>query len=137
VCRASHARGKGGSGNSRPHNCGCVSLTCRLSAADSHLHPGNIFLFPVSLMRARIPACDRPARGVVASLLGGPCSSSTCRGECAMLRVVRPSVLLRVQTLRAIADGADVRGFYYWTLVDNFECECVPLSGSHKCRLLA
>jgi hypothetical protein len=23
----------------------------------------------------------------------------------------------RLQTLRAIADGADVRGFYYWTLV--------------------
>lgn len=23
--------------------------------------------------------------------------------------------------LRALADGYDVRGFYYWTLVDNFE----------------
>lgn len=29
--------------------------------------------------------------------------------------------VLRSQTLRAVADGADVRGFYYWTLVDNFE----------------
>lgn len=34
--------------------------------------------------------------------------------------------VLCLQTLRAIADGADVRGFYYWTLVDNFECKCSP-----------
>ncbi len=26
-----------------------------------------------------------------------------------------------LQVLRALADGYDVRGFYYWTLVDNFE----------------
>lgn len=26
-----------------------------------------------------------------------------------------------LQVLRAVADGLDVRGFYYWTLVDNFE----------------
>jgi beta-glucosidase/6-phospho-beta-glucosidase/beta-galactosidase len=25
------------------------------------------------------------------------------------------------QVLRALADGYDVRGFYYWTLVDSFE----------------
>lgn len=26
-----------------------------------------------------------------------------------------------LQVLRAMAEGADVRGFYYWTLVDNCE----------------
>lgn len=34
---------------------------------------------------------------------------------------VASAAVLCHQTLRAIADGADVRGFYYWTLVDNFE----------------
>lgn len=28
---------------------------------------------------------------------------------------------LLCQVLRAIADGADVRGTYYWTLMDNIE----------------
>ena len=28
---------------------------------------------------------------------------------------------LYLQVLRALADGYDVRGFYYWTLVDNYE----------------
>jgi len=26
-----------------------------------------------------------------------------------------------IQILRALADGVDVRGMYYWTLLDNFE----------------
>ncbi len=26
-----------------------------------------------------------------------------------------------MQMMRALADGYDVRGFYYWTLMDNFE----------------
>ncbi len=26
-----------------------------------------------------------------------------------------------LQVSQAVASGADVRGFYYWTLVDNFE----------------
>jgi hypothetical protein len=26
-----------------------------------------------------------------------------------------------VQILRAMAEGVDVRGLYYWTLLDNFE----------------
>jgi hypothetical protein len=26
-----------------------------------------------------------------------------------------------MQILRAAADGVDVRGLYYWTLLDNFE----------------
>jgi beta-glucosidase len=35
----------------------------------------------------------------------------------------RPRFLVThlAQVARAIADGADVRGFYHWTLVDNFE----------------
>jgi beta-glucosidase len=35
----------------------------------------------------------------------------------------RPRFLIThlAQVARAIADGADVRGFYHWTLVDNFE----------------
>lgn len=32
-----------------------------------------------------------------------------------------PGGCFLLQTLRAVADGADVRGFYWWTLVDNFE----------------
>ena len=28
------------------------------------------------------------------------------------------------QCMKAVRDGFDVRGFYYWTLVDNFEWNC-------------
>jgi hypothetical protein len=40
-------------------------------------------------------------------------------GRCA---TPRPAVhLMLLQVLRSIREGADVRGFYYWTLNDNFE----------------
>lgn len=41
------------------------------------------------------------------------------------IHVRRP--LLMPQTLRAIADGADVRGFYYWWV----GCLCIHLSRSN------
>lgn len=33
----------------------------------------------------------------------------------------KPSSFLASQLEEAVADGADVRGIMYWTLVDNFE----------------
>lgn len=30
-------------------------------------------------------------------------------------------MVLVPQVARAVADGYDVRGFFYWTLVDNYE----------------
>jgi beta-glucosidase/6-phospho-beta-glucosidase/beta-galactosidase len=30
-------------------------------------------------------------------------------------------LLLVLQILKALRDGVDVRGLYYWTLIDNFE----------------
>lgn len=41
-----------------------------------------------------------------------------------LLILLLPSLLLLLllrQILRAMTDGVDVRGLYYWTLLDNFE----------------
>jgi len=35
------------------------------------------------------------------------------------------------EVLRALANGYDVRGFYYWTLLDNFEVGCCTFASAH------
>ena len=47
------------------------------------------------------------------------------------------AVLCCCQVLRAMADGADVHGTYYWTLMDNIEVHDLLAAGPHCDVILA